>query len=283
MNSWCLSGVSNPAQTPLLSPIRPKPKAWSQYPGGLDGRVGGLTLIRRREVLPESRPEVRVDFLTLQKKGILVTKNFWTEKDGAQFLFAPGSIIGDRYWEFVERVEKNVKLEWKSKRNITEFSEAIANVTLQNNREVNIDTSDSLWLESQIFQEVNGVKLTVINALFEREALQLSAGFLFKEGQDLRLAVVDLANQSDLVKTEFEIVYKVAKEDGEYVIGYQGKIPQELVEYRQNNFTLKLGKLPIAPELLVANSKVDIQLIAIRSFASYSATQNLHITRTINR
>jgi hypothetical protein len=32
------SGVSNPAQTPLLSPIRPKPKAWSQYPGGLDGQ-----------------------------------------------------------------------------------------------------------------------------------------------------------------------------------------------------------------------------------------------------
>jgi hypothetical protein len=222
--------------------------------------------------------------------GITLSRNQWKTNTGAASLFAPGSIISDRYKELVNRLEHSVLLVWGAPQPVSEFSDAKVTLNLQR-KEANISLPEEIWLETSTQKRDNLTELLVYNAVLEKNVTQLKSQGISGNGTNLELTLVDEANQSDLVLTDFSVKYRVTKavnQDSyrpivDYKTKYEGEIPAELIQQNGSNFTLSLGQLPIPPEYLQPGAVIEIQLIAHRSFAGKSKDQQITVRDTIPR
>jgi len=249
-----------------------------------------VTIINSDRPLNEDRDAATISFSELKDRGITLSRNQWETRTGAVELFAPESIVADQYVELVERIEKGILLIWDAPQPFTPFANQLATVKLLDNQEVEIITPDDVWLEFTVVEENNLVDLIIVNALLPRDVLQLETTELSGNGDTLSLTVIDNAQQSDLVSSEFFIRYKTTegvsdnfRRNRNTRTRFEGEIPPELITYQDNQFIIAVGELPIDPVFLAPGTNVEIELIVTRSFQDKTATQQITNRGTISK
>jgi hypothetical protein len=267
------------------------------YPGrkgrsgrqGRVGQLGTLTLINLDKSLAPDQPEATIPIGELKNRGFTLSKNDWATKTGAAALFAPGSIITDRYQELVARYEHTVLLVWDASQPVEEYADEPIEMKLVGKDKASISFPEDLWLETNIMEREGITEFFVFNAIKEKDVAKLKSEGLLGNGSNLQLKLVDRADKSDIVKTDFSLKYRIDKfaddldirPSNDYRTQYEGAVPPEAVIQEGSTFTINLGKLPIAPELLQPGTKIEVQLTANRSFGEKSKQQKILVREKI--
>jgi hypothetical protein len=254
---------------------------------GRDGLLGKLTLIALNKPLEADRPAAVVTLADLKDKGFTLSQNRWETRTGATALFAPGSAIDDRYLMLVERRERSFLLRWNAPQSFSKFAKN--NITLSFGQEgkLQVVLSPDLWLAASTQQRENLTEFVVDNAILRGEATQLASDGISGNGTDLQLTLTDRAGLSNLVATKFLVKYQITRSDprfrpvSEYTTKYEGEIPAELVKFNNNRFTFNLGKLPIEPQNFREGLGIQVEVVATRTFAGYSAQQTVVVKDVI--
>ena len=257
---------------------------------GRDGKKGTLTLINLDKSLSPDFPEVTTPIAELKGRGFTLSRNIWRNQDNAATLFAPGSIIANKYKELVARYEHSVLVVWDAPQPVENFADHQITLSLKGKDDANILLPEKLWLETKKVKRDNLTELFVFNAVRTKEVANLKIDGLFGQGSGLKLDVLDKAEKSNLIATDFSIKYRVGEPaedkgflglgaDTDYKTKYEGSIPPEAIAQEGNLFTLKLGQLPIPPEYLQPGLKVEVEVVAKRSLGENSRVKKLS-TRT---
>ena len=260
---------------------------------GRNGKDGTLTLINRDKSLSPDFPEATAPISELKGRGFTLSKNIWESKDNAADLFAPGSIIASKYKELVARHEHSVLLVWDAPQPVESFNDHQITLSLKGENDANIFLPEDLWLETKAVKRGNLTELFVFNAIQSEDVSDLTIDGLFGQGTSLELDVFDEAEKSDLIATEFSVKYKVGEKSESkgffggsstvYKTKFEGSIPTEAVVQKGNLFTLQLGKLPIPPEYLKPELKVEVEVMAKRSLGENSEVKKLSTQTTIEK
>ena len=250
---------------------------------GRDGVVGKLTLINLDKPLKPDESAATVTMATLKEKGYLLSKNNWETRNGAMALFAPGSIIDDQYLALTERIERSFLLVWNAPQQFFKFADKKITLGLEDNQKIKVHLPDDLWIEATTQQRNKLTQFIVYNAIRAEDTTQLESAELSGSKSNLQLILIDKGKQSSLISTKFKIIYRTTRSDArfrsvsDYVTRYEGEIPEELVTLDGNKFTIKIGQLPIKPNDLKSGLGVEIKIIALRSFAGYSAEKTITV------
>ena len=252
---------------------------------GRDGKIGNLTLINLDKSLSPDFPEVTAPISELKGRGFTLSKNIWQSKDNASSLFAPGSIIADKYKELVARHEHSVLVVWDAPQPVENFDDQKITLSLKGKDDANIFLPKDLWLETKTVKRDNLTELFVFNAVHTKDVADLTIDGLFGYGTNLELDIFDEAEQSNLIATDFSLRYRVGEESEKknffggnstvYKTKYEGAIPPEAIAKEGNLFTLKLGELPIPPEYLQPGLEVEVEVVAKRSLGENQKTKKL--------
>ncbi|HEY9769169.1 MAG TPA: collagen-like protein [Coleofasciculaceae cyanobacterium] len=260
---------------------------------GRDGQIGTLTLINLDKSLAPDFPEVTAPISELKGRGYTLSRNIWQNKDNASALFAPGSIIADKYKELIARHEHTVLLVWDAPQPVEDFNEQKITLSLKGENDANIFLPDELWLETKKVKRDNLTELFVFNAVHTDDVADLTIDGLFGQGANLELDIFDEAEKSNLIATDFSVKYLVGEpSENKNIFGgssttyktkYQGSIPPQAIVKKGNLFTLKLGQLPIPPEYRQPGLKVEVEVVAKRSLADNSQVKKLSTRTTIEQ
>nr|MBE9183131.1 collagen-like protein [Oculatella sp. LEGE 06141] len=246
---------------------------------GEAGNQGQLALVNQREPLAPDQPRLSATLMELSDRPFNLSKNRWNRRQGATALLAPGSVIADQYQEFAGRIEGQFQLVWNAAQPFGEFARETATLELNDDQQIAIAFPDAVWVEGNPTQQEGLTTFAIANVMRESEATQLSVADLSGRGTDLTFAIVDLAGKSDLVATEFRLRYRAAgdrsRNRANYRTRFDGAIPATAVIQDYNRFNLALGQLPIDTQFLAPGTRVELELVATRSFAGRTATQSI--------
>ena len=255
---------------------------------GRDGLPGRLTVLNLNKPLEADRQAATVTLGILKENGFTLSKNRWETRTGATTLLAPGSAIADEYLMLTERVEKSFLLIWNAPQPFSAFGDRNVTLSLDERQEIQVNFPEQLWLEG-ISQKRNQVtEFVVYNALYAGDATQLGNLSITGNGNQLKLLLTDQAGKSNLIATKFRLRYKITESDPrfrpptDYATKFDGEVPEELVSARGDQFVINLGQLPIAPEYLRPGLGIEVELVANRTFAGYSAEQKLTVRDVIS-
>lgn len=255
---------------------------------GREGVAGRLTWINLNKPLESDKPSIALPMTTLKDKGYTLSKNRWETRQGARALLAPGSVIDDEYLALVERVERSFLLIWNAPQNFSDFADRVVTLTLNEQQDIQVKMPEDIWLEGTTQKRNEVTEFVVYNAIPASSATRLRETALSGSGQDLRLFLIDDANQSNLIATKFNLKYSITQSDprfrppSDYSTKFSGEVPDTLVTRNGDRFVLNIGQLPIPPEFLKPGLGVQIELVATRTFSGYQATQKLWITDVIS-
>lgn len=259
---------------------------------GGDGRLGTLTVINLDKSLAPDRPQAVLSLGELQDRGFTLSKNEWENKTGATSLLAPGSIVADEYKELVARHERTVLLVWDASQPVAEFAEEEVTLSLDEQNNPQVVFPKDLWLETSEIQREQISEFFVFNAIREKDVTRLKSEGLSGIGANLTLSLVDEAQKSNVLNTDFSLRFRVSKSADEarflrvfdYKTKYEGQVPSEAIERNGDRFTIKIGQLPIPPEFLELGTAIEVQVVANRSFAEkYSKEQKITVRDVIER
>lgn len=258
---------------------------------GRDGKVGNLTLINLDKSLAPDAPQVTMPISELKARGFTLSRNIWKSKDNASLLFAPGSIIAEKYKELVARNEHSVLMVWDAPQPVEEYGDQEITLSLQGENEAGISLPKDTWLETQTIQRDKLTELFVFNAVRTKDVDKLSIEDISGQGANLKLTILDKAEKSNIIATNFQVKYLVNEKSirrsifgsdrGDYTTQYRGSVPPEAIVQDGNLFTLQLGKLPIPDEYLQPGIKIDVEIIAKRSLGENSKVKKLSKRATI--
>ena len=170
---------------------------------------------------------------------------------------------------------------WNAPQSFPKFANQKVALRLENNQEIKVNVPQDLWIEATTQQQNNLTQLIVYNAIRAKDATQLESQGLSGNRRNLKLMVLDKAQQSNLIATKFKVTYRTTQSDprfrpvSDYITKYEGEITEDLVILDGNKFTINIGQLPINDRDLRSGLGVEVKLTAIRSFAGYSAEQTI--------
>ena len=196
-------------------------------------------------------------------------------------------MIDDRYLMMVERIERSFLLQWQAPQPFDQFADQNITISLADGENIEVNLPDNLWLEATTQNQGERTVFVVYNAIFSRDATRIASEGISGKATELKLTLVDKADLSDLIATDFQIKYKTTRSDprlrpvSTYSTKFDGDMPTELVERQGNRFTLDIGQLPIDPKYFRSDLGIEIEVSANRNFAGYSKTQRLIIKDVI--
>jgi hypothetical protein len=248
---------------------------------GREGGVGNLIVINSDKPLQKDQPTATLPISELKNTGYTLSQNLWETREGAIALLAPGSVIGDRYRILTKRIERSFLLIWNAPQTSDSFADKPITLSLDKQKNIKVALPEDLWIEGTTQQQGNITQLIVYNAMLASEATQLKSEGLTGTGSDLRLTLVDGSPRSNLIATKFRLKYRTTRSDpsyrelSDYSTKYNGEIPSELIVNEGNRFVIDIGKLPVEANALRSGTGVEVDLVAVRSFADYSTEQRV--------
>lgn len=248
---------------------------------GRDGFPGRLTLLNLNKPLEPDRPTASVAMATMKDQGVVLSRNRWETRQGARDLLAPGSVIDDQYEALTERLERSFLLIWNAPQPFTRFADKNFTLSLDDQQEIKVGLPSDVWIEGTTQKRNEVTEFLVYNAILLGDVTRLEESSLTGNGRNLKLVLVDKANQSNLIATKFQVKYNITRSDprfrpvSDYLTKYSGAMPDELVKLNGDRFTLDLGQLPIGEEYLKSGLGVEVEIVATRTFSGYSATQKI--------
>lgn len=244
---------------------------------GESGNLGKLVLINQLEPLPAEVPSQSRSIASMANQTLVLSRNLWETRSGAQGLLAPGSTVDSTYEAYVGHIERQFTLDWQAAEPAQTFTESIA-LELQPNSQVSLNFPETYWLLGETVDQETLTTYRVDGIVPVADVTQLAVGRVDGRSRTFEMNVVDLAQRSDVIDTRFEVRYSTSDGDGRrrrYNLDYEGAMPTNLVQQDHNRFTLSLGRLPIRSQLLSGGTQAQVELKIIRSYGSNSAVQVL--------
>ncbi len=256
---------------------------------GRDGDRGKITLIPQLEPLPPEQNQVSLSLSELTNQTHSLSKHFWNTRQGANSLLASGSIVANEYREFRERIEQEFQLVWDAERSINHFYDQTVQVALGDNQEIAVNFPEDLWVKGTTVEKDNLTQFVIADAIMREEATQLAKAEFNRDRANLSVSLVDLAGISDKIETSFRVKYRASTSDPwrnsrptDYRTHYEDIVPEQFVNRENNRFTVNIGQLPINSQYLQSRTAVEIEVIAIRSFANNFTEQSIMWRGEIN-
>ena len=149
--------------------------------------------------------------------------------------------MADEYYEYSRRLEQRYVLAWDAPQPATDFSDEAVKLTLTETGKIEIVSPEDVWLVSQVSAQNGTTEVAVKQVVTPEEASQLAWANLSGRKSSLSVSLVDRAQKSDIVATQFWLQYRIARDSqtdrpGErfspsaYETRYQGKVPAALVQ-----------------------------------------------------
>lgn len=243
---------------------------------GADGNLGTLSLVGGLTALEPELPEVTLPLSELTAAPVYLSRNIWETRSGARDLLAPNSFVADEYREFVDRLEGSFEVVWNVDRDAADLDNFPLTLALDETGDIGLESPEDLWLDSEISQQGDRVILSVLHAIPAREVTQLRLADVSRNFDGFQIALVDLAQQSDILATEFAIEYRSGDDRRRSLrTRYEGEIPGNLVDRHYNRFVIDVESLPIDGEFLEAGTNVEIEITVKRSLGNRTAEQQL--------
>jgi hypothetical protein len=181
---------------------------------------------------------------------------------------------------------------WNASQSFEQFANRPVTLTLENEKGIQVKFPGDIWLEATTQSQKNNnvTEFIVYNAILAEDATRLGNETLTGKGVDLKVTLVDKANLSNLIATQFEVKYKTTRSQevgfrpvSEFTTKYDGVIAPDLVQQTGDRFVLNIGKLPLDADSLKAGTGVEVEITAKRSFAGNNATQKITLQDVIGR
>ncbi|MFP4221155.1 MAG: hypothetical protein ACLFQ7_11690 [Phormidium sp.] len=252
---------------------------------GNEGDPGQLRIVAGTTPLEPEQPSVELPLSLLIDRPIDgpvdLSKNVWLRRRGARSLLGSGSVIADEYEEFVERLERAVALAWNSDRRPSDFADLEVRVSLHDDGSVVMTFPEELWIQGSWQEEGPVSTYSVDYSLRRSEATELAIADANRNPREFNIAVVDTAQQSEVLETEFAVKIRSTRSRAgfrhvrDYQTRYEGELPAHLVSRDYNRFVLDLSRLPLEARDLTSRSQVEVELIVTRRLGDYEAQQTL--------
>ena len=244
---------------------------------GTTGSLGQLVLINQQQPLPPETPRQSQSVASLANQTVLLSRNLWDTRSGAKELLAPGSIIADRYQAYAGHIERPFTLNWQAPQPAHMFNDSVE-LELQPDDRVSLDFPDTYWFLGELIEQETLTTYRVDGIVPVAEVTRLAMGRVDGQSRTFEVNVVDLAQQSEVLETQFEVRYSTSDDDRRrrrYDLAYEGPVPDQLIQQDHNRFTLSLGRLPIRSQLLSGGTEARVELRIIRSLGENSTEQVL--------
>ncbi len=280
-----------PAKEANQPPICTKTAAGSKGSdgrAGRDGTLGVLRLVKGTVAIAGDNPTVQQTLQSSLQTPIALTKNRWDEKPGALGLLASGSVMDDRYFEYRDRIEKQVNVAWNASEPISGYSNQPVQVTLGDSGAIGFEfTNPQLWTVIQQSEKSDKTQIAIRQIVREQEVTQLTPGITNKSDRSFSLNVIDTAAKSDVLNTQFSVRVRSVSSTGRSGFGagattvYEGVVPANLVTRDYNRFILNLGGLPIDSDVFKVGADLEVEITATRSLGSRSIQKKLDWSGTV--
>ena len=244
---------------------------------GETGSLGQLVLINQAEPLPQENPHQSHSVSSLANLTVNLSRNLWETRSGAKNLLATGSTLANDYQFYTGHIERQFALDWQAPQPSQGFTEAV-DLALQPDGQVSMNFPETYWLLGETIEQETLTTYRVDGIIPVEEVTRLAMGRVDGRSRTFEVNVVDLAQRSDVLDTQFELRYSISDNEGRrrrYNLEFEGAIPENLIEQDYNRFTLSLGRLPIRSQLLSEGTQAQIELKIIRSFGNNVAEQTL--------
>lgn len=249
--------------------------------GGAAGEIGRLIAINQLDPLPAERPRTTAAISTLANQTVSLSRNLWQTQSGARNLLAPGSVIADDYQSYAGHIERQFALDWQAPQSVSSFQDNLT-VSLLPSGEFGVQFPDDYWLIGSSTQQADLTTYRVDGMVPVSQVTQLAMGRVSGRSRTFEVSVIDRAQLSDELDTQFRIRYSTARETGReggtrtrYTVQHEGPVSTDLITQDNNRFTLALGRLPIRSQLMSGGTQVKVELIATRSYGENSKDQTL--------
>lgn len=248
---------------------------------GNEGDPGQLRIVAGTTLLEPEQPSAERSLSAWVDGPIDLSKNVWVRRRGARSLLGPGSVIADEYEEFVERLERSVAVVWNSDRRPSDFADLEVRVSLNDDESVAMTLPEPLWIQGSWQEEEQISIYSVDYSLRRSEATELAIADANRNPREFNIAVVDTAQQSEVLETEFAVKIRSTQSRAgfrhvrDYRTRFEGDLPAHLVSQDYNRFVLDLSRLPLETRDLTSRSQVEVELIVTRRLGEYEAEQTL--------
>lgn len=245
--------------------------------GGSAGDIGRLVAINQLEPLPAESPQATRSISTLANQTVSLSRNLWRTQSGARTLLAPGSVIADDYQAYAGYIERQFALDWQAPQAASNLSDNLT-VSLLPSGEIGVQFPDDYWLLGSSIKQDDLTTYRVDGMVSVSQVTQLAMGRVTGRSRTFEVSVIDQAQLSDELDTQFRIRYSTAREGGtraRYTTHYEGPVPDDLMVQDYDRFTLALGRLPIRSQLMSGGTQVKVELIATRSYGENAKEQTL--------
>ena len=248
---------------------------------GNEGEPGQLRIVAGTTPLEPEQPSLELPLSVLSDGPVDLSKNVWVRRRGARSLLGTGSVIADEYEEFVERLERSVALAWNSDRRPSDFADLEVRVSLHDDESVVMTLPEELWIQGSWQEEGPVSTYSVDYSLRRSEATELAIADANRNPREFNIAVVDTAQQSEVLETEFAVKIRSTRSRAgfrhvrDYQTRYEGQLPAHLVSRDYNRFVLDLSRLPLEARDLTSRTQVQVELIVTRRLGDYEAQQTL--------
>ena len=220
---------------------------------------------------------------SLANLTVTLSRNLWDTRNNAKNLLASGSTVASSYRFYTGHIERQFTLDWQAPQAAQTFTESL-DLELRPSGQVNVDFPEAYWLLGEIIEQETLTTYRVDGIVPVAEVAQLALGRVAGRSRTFEVNVVDLAQRSDVLVTQFEVRYSTSNDDGRrrrYDLEFDGPVPADLIVQDHNRFTLALGRLPIRSQLLSGGTRAQVELTIIRSYGNNSAEQTLTWTGEI--
>ncbi len=247
----------------------------AQGADGAPGAMGQLVLINQLEPLPSETPQNFVSMKSLVDTPITLSRNLWETRNGAIALLAPGSTVNDAYSTYTGHIERQFVLDWQAPRTDSRFTDGMG-LWLESNGEIGVNFPDSYWVIGRQIEADTLTTYRVEGIVPVEDTTRLDIGRVTGRNREFAVNVIDKAQMSDELETEFEVRYSASDDDGRrYRMKYEGPVSSDLIVQEQDRFSLALGRLPIPADALSAGTEARLELVVTRRYGENSIQQTL--------
>ena len=151
-------------------------------------------------------------------------------------------------------------------------------VSLLSSGEIGVQFPEGYWLIGDSTKQADLTTYRVDGMVPVSQVTQLAMGRVTGRSRTFEVSVIDRAQLSDELDTQFRIRYSTARDGGirpRYTVQHEGPVPDDLITQDYDRFTLALGRLPIRSQLMSGGTQVKVELIVTRSYGENAKEQTL--------
>lgn len=185
--------------------------------------------------------------------------NYWDSKSGANDLLAQGSVIQDKYYEFIKVNKMNVSILWDSNKLQTDYNQTNLYFSFDGEK---IEVTFHNTFVDYVVEYSEGGASIIIKNIYKRDELLDFSDFTIS-GQRQNLVLKLKANSSDLVIEDLDLGVEVFKKrflSKHYVSVHNQRSAKDIVNISKNEIVINLGQLPINSRFLKRKKYIEVNV-----------------------